>query len=117
MISSCHFIKKIYDLNIVDEKLCDIIGASDLFIASNSSTLTWATLCGIPAVNFAGPIENLFGYLDSTTYVSRLEEICDVIVECLRKTNICFENDWQVLSKNEVFDGKFGLRFLKLLES
>jgi hypothetical protein len=116
-LSNYSFITREYGLNIVNEKLCDIIGASNLFVASNSSTLTWATLCGIPAINLLGPIENLFGHLSSITYISDFREIFEVTSECLKKPPLSFENDWQCISKDSVFDGKCTHRFLKLLES
>ena len=116
-LSNYSFITRKYGLNIASEKLCNIIGASDLFVASNSSTLTWATLCGIPAINLEGPIENLFGHLSSIKYISDFREILEVASQCLKKPLLSFENDWQYMSKDLVFDGKCTHRFLKLLEN
>ncbi|MDD5558627.1 hypothetical protein [Candidatus Methylomirabilis sp.] len=106
-----------YQCRILEEPLSDVIGAADLFLASNSTTFTWAALCGIPGIALMSPVPFLFSYLESLRPVSASSDLTAEITNILKSPAISFEPDWQQLSRNEVFDGKFQERFLRLLNN
>lgn len=111
------FLEGTYQCRILEEPLSDVIGAADLFLASNSTTFTWAALCGIPSIALMSPIPFLFSYLESVRQVSALSDLAVEINNILESPVISFERDWQELSRNEVFDGKFHERFIRLLNN
>lgn len=41
-----------FNLRVIDESISEIIPLVDLFVASVSSTIQWAIMCGIPVLNF-----------------------------------------------------------------
>ena len=104
-----------YNCNFIDEPLSNIIGISDIFISSNSSTAIWATLCGIPVLNIKGPTENLFPYLDTVFYASSINEIDSLITSISKNKTVDFSSDWIKLSKENIFDGNFLKRFIDLM--
>lgn len=109
------FLENKFNCIIADENLSSIIGASDIFIASNSSTSTWAVLCGIPGINIVGPIDNLFNHLESIQYVDDINKLSNTLENLIVSEPLNFSNDWKLLSKDEVFDGNFYSRFLQLM--
>ena len=110
-----NFILDEYGFNLAGEQLSDIIGAADLFIASNSTTSIWACLCGISGINLSGPIDDLYEHLSSVVYLDNLNLLSDVVTKSLHEPPLDYTNDWKILSKDKVFDGRFNSRFQMLL--
>ena len=112
-----NFIFKDYNFNISKDPLHKIIATADLFIASNSSTSVWSALCGIPSLNIVGPTENLYKHLKSIIYVDEINKISETALLLFKKKLLNFSDDWDLLSRDKVFDGKFIKRFIALLNS
>jgi len=115
-VKSYEFLEEKYKCRILREPLSDVIGAADLFLASNSTTFTWAALCGIPSIALMSPVPFLFSFLESVRQVSASADLAAAISEILESPEISFERDWQRLSRNEVFDGQYRERFFRLLD-
>ena len=109
------YLQEKFGCRFADEPLSDIIGAADLFLASNSSTFTWATLCGIPAIAVRSPIHLLFDFLETVREVYDPARITAEIEALLGADKLSFARDWKTLSRDQVFDGRFNERFLALL--
>lgn len=109
------FIIDEYNLNFADEPLSKIIATADIFIASNSTTSTWACLCGVPGLNLVGPINDLYEHLSSIVYVSDLNLISVEVKKILDNPVVDYNNDWKILSKDQVFNEHFNNRFQMLL--
>lgn len=114
-VRNYEFLEEKYKCRILQEPLSDVIGAADLFLASNSTTFTWAALCGIPSIALMSPVPFLFSYLESVRQVNASTDLGAEINNILESPAISFERDWQRLSRNEVFDGRYQERFLRLL--
>jgi hypothetical protein len=116
-ISEYLFVQDKYNCRIIDEPLCDIIGALDLFLASNSTTFSWAALCGVPSIALMSPVPFLYGHLKSIYSVDSNSNLVPLINSILNSSEISFEKDWELLSRDEVFGGGFNKRFVKLLHA
>ena len=104
-----------FPCRFAEEALADIIGAADLFAASNSSTFNWAALCGVPSIAVKSPVRLLYDYLQTVHPVYDSGRIAVEAARILQNTPPSFEADWETLSRDHVFDGRFNLRFLELL--
>lgn len=109
------YLQEKYNCIFVDETLSSIIGISDVFISSNSSTAIWATLCGIPVLNIKGPTKNLFPYLNTVFYVDSINNIDLQLKSIMENDALDFSTDWTKLSRDKIFDGKFLERFINLI--
>lgn len=112
------FLAEEYNCHIVDEQLSDVLPAGDLFVATFSSTVLWAVLCGIKSVvvDFYGFNYNMYDFLDSCMKVQNRAFLKSCIVEQLDKT-MDFSKDWDRLSRSEVFDGRVINRYIDLIHS
>jgi len=115
-VAQYRFLEEEFPCRILEEPLADVIGAADLFLASNSSTFVWATLCGIHSIALWSPVRQLFEYMESVHRVEDESDLPSAIARMLASPPSSFENDWLLLSREEVFDGSFKERFMKLLE-
>lgn len=116
-IENYRFIEAEFGVRIIQENLSDVIGAARVFVASNSSTLSWANLCGVPAINLLGPTQDLHAFLSNVHAVKDYSEIPSKVQRILGEDVHCFKRDWELLSRAEVFDGKFVERFCSLVET
>lgn len=106
-----------FGAHILRPRLAEIVGAADLFVASNSTTFSWPALCGIRSVAVWSPVEFLFGFLGSIVPEYDSAALPQLIGTLLNESDFSFEADWAALSRSEVFDGKFAERFTALLET
>jgi hypothetical protein len=106
-----------YGCSILEEPLSDVIGAGGLFLASNSSTFTWAALCGISSIALMSPVPFLYAHLESVHPAESEAGLAKKIDDLLKSAPGSFERDWELLSRREVFDGRFNERFLQLLRN
>ncbi len=104
-----------FGCSILSEPLADIIGAADVFLASNSTTLVWSVLCGIPTIALKSPVRFLYAYLPSIRRVDDTNILPGVIRDILTGPQPVFDQDWQLLSRDRVFDGQYNQRFITLL--
>lgn len=116
-LESYLFLQDKYNCKILDESLSEIIGAADLFLASNSTTFVWAVLCRIHSIALMSPVPFLYNHLESIHPIDSNFDLGTLINNLLASNVISFEKDWELLSKKEVFDGMFNERFLRLLHS
>ena len=104
-----------FNCRILAEPLSEIIGVADVFIASNSTTLVWAVLCGVPVISCWSPVEFMYEHLKSVLHIPNSENLTDAIGEILLSKYQDPLVDWKILSREEVFDGKFSQRFYAIL--
>lgn len=116
-INDYKYLENDFCCKIMSESLSDVIGASNLFLASNSSTLIWSTLCGIPSIGLYSPVPFLYNDISSIIQVDDNLMLSSAIYEALSRPQENFFEDWKNLSREEVFDGRFKQRFIKLLKS
>lgn len=105
-----------YPLRLATEPLKDVLAVADAFVAANSSTVFWAVLCGIPVVvlDYFGLDASLFGELTSLAYVRDRHTVSDAVAAALFAAAPDFSADWQLLSRDLVFDGKVTRRYYEL---
>lgn len=110
------YLEQRFKCRIVEEPLADIIGAADVFLASNSTTLVWSVLCGIPTVDLKSPVRCLYEDLTSITHACKSENLAGTIKDLLSSNEINYISDWRLLGRDLVFDGRYLHRFYSLLE-
>lgn len=114
-ISQYRYLAERFNCCILSESLAEIIGAADLFLASNSTTFVWSVLCGIPTIALKSPVRFLYDYLPSIRQVDDSNGLCSSINDMLTGPGVSFERDWHLLSREAVFDGRYNERFIALL--
>ncbi len=111
------FIESTYSARISPYGLKDILPAANLFIAANSSTVFWATLCGVPSL-VLGYFDldcSMFASFKSVTLVRHREGLASAISAALSCGPPDFTRDWEQLSRREVFDGRVLQRYRNLV--
>ena len=111
------FLEKAGRCRILDESLKDVLPVADLFVATFSSTVLWAVLCGVKTVvvDFYGFNYDIFDYMKSLSIVRDKT----IFVETVRQklaNKVNFESDWSELSKDIVFDGRTISRYCDVIE-
>ena len=114
-ITQYRYLAERYDCSILAEPLADVIGAADMFLASNSTTFAWSVLCGIPTIALKSPVRFLFGRLKSIRQVDDSNAIPDAIADLISGDPPSFEEDWHNLSRDLVFDGRYNERFSEII--
>lgn len=110
------FLEKKYKCKIARENLSDILPIADLFIATYSSTIVWAVLCGINSiiVDFYGFNSHMYDYLETPRIIKRKSQLLPVSQELLSITQNYF-NDWKQLSRSSVFNEKIIRKYNDLI--
>lgn len=116
-LKNYEYLQKDYNCRIVNERLFEILPVADLFVATFSSTVVWAVLCGIKSVvvDFYGLQYAMYDFLKTIVIVSKKEVFIKELTTTINK-NIDFREDWKNLSRNEVFDGRTVERYEKLIK-
>lgn len=111
-----YFLEKKYKCKIAKENLSDILPIADLFIATYSSTIVWAVLCGINSiiVDFYGLDYCMYDYLETPRIIKRKSRLLSVAQELLSFKQNYF-NDWKQLSRNIVFNDKIIRKYNDLI--
>jgi hypothetical protein len=106
-----------YNCAILDERLSVALPVADMFVATNSSTVFWAVMLGIKAVvlNYYGVSTKMFNFLNTVTVVTEKQTLPARLSEALTLP-VDFTQDWQALSRDQVFDGKTIQRYVDLIE-
>ncbi|NQU99279.1 MAG: hypothetical protein HQ538_00950 [Parcubacteria group bacterium] len=101
------FLEKKYKCKIVKENLSDFLPIADLFIATFSSTIVWAVLCGVNSiiVDFYNFNYHMYDYLETPRIIKRKSQLLPVAHELLSLKQNYFE-DWKQLSRSSVFNDK-----------
>ena len=107
---------KKYGAVILAERLNKALPIADLFIATNSSTVFWALLCGIKSVvtGFAHIDCSMFSEFSSIQVIKQKVELSPKITEWSDK-EVSFENDWNLMGRGDVFDDQVLLRYRELI--
>lgn len=105
-----------YGCRLLDGRLMDWLPAADVFVATYSSTVIWAVLCGIPSVvvDFYGLDYAMFDFLTSPKVIKSHADFPQAVKSALA-SNPDFSRDWESLSRNFVFDGRTTERLRGLL--
>jgi hypothetical protein len=111
------YLEEKYACSILDGRLAEWLPAADLFLATFSSTIIWAVLCGIPTVvvDFIELNSGMIKNLTSPTVVNKREVLRDTLTANLNEGRD-FTQDWNTLSRDLVFDGHTVERYAKLFE-
>lgn len=112
------FLDKELDCVIPNESLSEYVSIADIFVADFSSTVYWATLCGIKSLIIcAGSFSiDYFEDFESILFAKDFENFKEKL-KYLLENDISFSNDWKLLSRDEVFDGKTTQRYIKLAKN
>lgn len=112
------FLDKELNCTIPNESLAEYISIADVFIADFSSTVLWATLCGIKSLIIcAGSFSiDFFEDFESILFAKNFDDFREKL-KYLLENDISFSNDWKLLSRNEVFDGKTKERYVNLVKN
>ena len=108
------FLENEFNCKILTERMFDVLPIADLFIATFSSTIFWAVLCGINSivVDFINLDINMFNFLKTVKIITRKEKL-ESALEKYQNKDLNFKKDWKSLSRNNVFDGKVIERYRK----
>jgi hypothetical protein len=111
-----HFLESKYSCVILRERLADVLPVADMFIASYSSTVLWAVLCGIPTivVDFIKLNDSSYDFLSSIKIVKKNHFFHTHLVSKLNQP-VDFSSDWKNLSRDDVFDGCTMRRYLDII--
>lgn len=110
------FLEKEFKVCLSVEPLKNILPIANAFVAVNSSTLVWAILCGIKPfmLDFYSLDSSDFVKFKSISVLQKRENIYDgLVVGLMEETD--FTDDWELLSRNRVFDGKVINRYSQLI--
>ena len=99
-------LEKKYKCFIIKGNLSDYIGSADIFIASNSTVLSWSILCNIKTVVIYSPIRSLISHLNSIFYEPNPKKLNTLLKRILRTEVHSNKDDYKTLSRNEVFFGR-----------
>jgi hypothetical protein len=110
------FLEKEYNVKILQEKLMEVLPIADLFVADQSSTVYWSLLCGIKTLVICYYKNmNLFLDFSSIVYANKESEIQEQL-EYLISKEISFEHDWDLLSREEVFNSNILQKYITTLK-
>ena len=111
------YLENMSNCKILDERLFDSLPSADLFVATYSSTVIWSVLCGIRTVivDFYGFKYTMYDFLQSIRKVEEKEKFISTLKNSLNES-IDFSKDWEILSKDRVFDGKTIQRYINLIK-
>jgi len=111
------FLENEFPVDILRQALSESLPVADLFVAANSSTVFWAVLCGIPVVvaNYYGLDSSLFNHLKSIRYVNERADLYSLFESSISRDDVVFDEDWQSLSREKVFDGNVTQRYGELV--
>jgi hypothetical protein len=106
-----------YPICITKDSLKDILPVADVFVATNSSTVFWSVLCGIPVVvlDYFGLDSSLFAGLKSIVYVRNYTHVSEEVLKVFSDSGPDFSADWRRLSRDQVFDGQVKRRYFELM--
>ena len=90
----------------------------DIFVATFSSTVIWAAICGVKSVlvDFYDFDVNIFDFLQSVQCVKNKENFLSTVQNRLMQKQD-FSADWKRLSRDLVFDGGVINRYYTLIDS
>ena len=116
-LKNYQFLEKEYNCKILEESLVDVLVVADMFVATFSSTVVWAVLCGINTivVDFYGLQYRMYDFLTSIKKVDNKDVFSEKLNQCISET-VDFTSDWKKLSKDEVFDGNTVARYFQLIK-
>jgi hypothetical protein len=114
------FIEDEYSLPLAREPLSHILPAVDLFVATFSSTIPWAVLCGIPAivVDFYNFDCTRYDFLKGVKVVKRKDELQPLIKRFVSDTmyyNLMVQEQLRQTKSLSPFDGKCTKRILDVI--
>lgn len=111
-IENYKFLEKKYSVTILDEKLMNILPIADLYIADFSSTVSWSIICGIKTIviKFYKSL-NIFDDFSSLLFAENKIDLKNKIIYLLNH-DISFQDDWDLLSKEEVFHGHIAENYI-----
>lgn len=111
------YLESKFNCKILEEELKSVLVCADIFIAVNSSTVLWSVMLGVKTIilNYFNLDISIFSSLLSITYVNDRDQLSHD-VSCMNSRVIDFTRDWELLSKNDIFDGKTIERYFLLLE-
>ena len=100
------FLENKYRCFILEGNLSEYIGSSDIFIATNSTVLSWSILCNIKTVVIYSPIESLLSSFRSIFYEPDPKKLSKLLSNLIIDKDIQNNEDFENLSREEVFFGK-----------
>lgn len=110
------FLESAYGCRILDERLVNVLPAADVFVATFSSTVVWSVLCGVNTVvvDFYGLDYTMYDFLKSVGIVRDKTKLPAELGYALNSVTD-FSEDWEKLSRKEVFDGNTIRRYEELI--
>ena len=112
------FLEKEFKVHLSAEPLKNILPIADAFVAVNSSTLVWAVLCGIKSfiLDFYDLDSSEFLKFKSITALQNRDNLYEDLMTGL-KEETDFSGDWELLSRDRIFDGRVIDRYRELIHS
>jgi hypothetical protein len=112
-----NFLEKAYSCSIIDEHLSGVLPCADVFVATFSSTVRWSVLCGVNTVivDFYGLNYRMYDFLTSIQKVSCRSKL-PAALKIASERPMEFEHDWEILSRDTVFDGRTIERYINIFE-
>lgn len=114
--NSYQYLEPKFNCKILEEELKSVMAYSDIFIAANSSTVFWSVMLGVKTMilNYFNLDISIFNSLSSIVYVNDKDKLSGEVYTISKKI-IDFSNDWELLSRDEVFDGNTIKRYIELI--
>lgn len=110
------YLESKFDCQILEEELKSVLSCADIFIAANSSTVFWSVMLGVKTVilNYLNLDISIFNSLSSIVYVNEKNKLSSEVYTVSNKI-IDFTNDWELLSRDKVFDGNTIKKYIELI--
>jgi len=111
------FLSEKYNCKIAEEPSYEILPACDIFVAAYTSLFVWAAMCGIRSIccDFNNWNLDIYDYLTSVKRIQDRKILKATIYEIINDKKFDFKKDWDILSRNEVFDGQTIKRYFDLI--
>ncbi len=100
------FLEEKFNCNFLKDKLSKSIGCSDVFLASNSTVLSWSILCDIKTIVIFSPAKDLIKHLNSIYYEPDPNKLKNLLKNILKDKTSRNYLDFKELSREKVFFGK-----------
>lgn len=110
------FLEKQYPVKLLEERLLTVLPIAELYVADQSTTIPWGILCEIKTV-VVSYYKKLDLYQEYTSIVfTDIKETLEDNIKSVLCQNISFEHDWDLLSKEEIFNSNILQKYITTLK-
>lgn len=116
-VSDYIYLENKFSCRIENKEPLKAIAEASIYVATYSSTISWAILCGKPCVilDFVNLNYQMYDFLTNCQNAHNLDEL-ESKIATLFASHQDFDHDWEFLSRDEVFSGQNMKNYVSLIE-